>query len=139
MQILDLLPLRLGYPYLHDASANKNVHVSNASRTTHPETHLETQNTAQTPQYKTTTQGHAARAKQTTHTADTSLMDLAGRTVVDDMHSESSSAVDIDGGDADMRSSAAEQRQQEEQQQQGDATADATAGRETALSVRARV
>ena len=61
MQILDLLPLRLGYPYLHDASANKNVHVSNASRTTHPETHLETQNTAQTPQYKTTTQGHAAR------------------------------------------------------------------------------
>ena len=31
-----------GYPYLHDASANKNVHVSNASRTTHPETHLET-------------------------------------------------------------------------------------------------
>ena len=50
-----------------------------------------------------------------------SLMDLAGRTVVDDMHSESSSAVDIDGGDADMRSSAAEQRQQEEQQQR-DAT-----------------
>jgi len=31
-----------GYPYLHDASASKNVHVSNASRTTHPETHLET-------------------------------------------------------------------------------------------------
>ena len=61
-----------------------------------------------------------------------SLMDLAGRTVVDDMHSESSSAVDIDGGDADMRSSAAEQQQQEQQQQQGDATADATAGRETA-------
>ena len=62
-----------------------------------------------------------------------SLMDLAGRTVVDDMHSESSSAVDIDGGDADMRSSAAEERQQEEQhQQQGVATADATAGRETA-------
>ena len=30
------------YPYLHDASANKNVHVSNASKTTHPETHLET-------------------------------------------------------------------------------------------------
>ena len=123
---------------MHDASANKNVHVSNASRTTHPETHLETQNTAQTPQHKTTTQGHAARASRP-HTADMSLMDLAGRTVVDDMHSESSSAVDIDGGDADMRSSAAEQRQQEEQQQQGDATADATAGRETALSVRARV
>ena len=65
-------------------------------------------------------------------------MDLAGRTVID-MHSESSGAVDIDGGDADMRSSAAEQREQEEQQQQGDATADATAGRETALSVRASV
>ena len=32
----------MGYPYLHDASASKNVHVSNASRTTHPETHLET-------------------------------------------------------------------------------------------------
>ena len=59
-------------------------------------------------------------------------MDLAGRMVVDDMHSESSSAVDIDGGVADMRSSAAEQQQQEEQQQQGDGTADATAGRETA-------
>ena len=59
-------------------------------------------------------------------------MDLAERTVVDDMHSESSSAVDIDGGVADMRSSAAEQQQQEEQQQQGDGTADATAGRETA-------
>ena len=48
-----------GYPYLHDASANKNVHVSNASRTTHPETHFETQNTpqntAQTPQHKGST------------------------------------------------------------------------------------
>ena len=31
-----------GYLYLYDASASKNVHVSNASRTTHPETHLET-------------------------------------------------------------------------------------------------
>ena len=31
----------LGLPFLHDASANKNVHVSNAFRTTHPETHLE--------------------------------------------------------------------------------------------------
>ena len=31
-----------GYPYLHDASASENVHVSNASRTTHPKTHLET-------------------------------------------------------------------------------------------------
>ena len=59
-----------GYPYLHDASATNNLHVSNASRTTHPETHLETQNTATThlqtndtatPQQKTTTQGHAAR------------------------------------------------------------------------------
>ena len=57
-----------GNPYLHDA-ANKNVHDSNASRTTHPETHLETQNTGTThletqdtatPQHKTTTQGHAA-------------------------------------------------------------------------------
>ena len=27
--------------HLHDASANNNVHVSNASRTTHPETRLE--------------------------------------------------------------------------------------------------
>ena len=32
----------MGYPYLHDASARKNVHVSNSSRPTHPETHLET-------------------------------------------------------------------------------------------------
>ena len=47
------------YPYLHDACANKNVHVLNAPRTTHSETHLETQNTTQ---QKTTTQGHAARA-----------------------------------------------------------------------------
>ena len=37
-----------GYPYLHDASPTNNVHVSNPSRTTHPETHLETQNTATT-------------------------------------------------------------------------------------------
>ena len=59
-------------------------------------------------------------------------MDLAERTVVDDMHSESSGAVDIDGRDADMRLSAAEQRHQKEQQQQGDATADPTAERETA-------
>ena len=29
-------------PYLHDASPSKNVNVSNASRTTHSETHLET-------------------------------------------------------------------------------------------------
>ena len=61
-----------------------------------------------------------------------SLVDLAERTVVDDMHSEISGAVDIDGRDADMRLSAAEQLQQEERQQQGDATADATAGRQTA-------
>ena len=57
----------LGYPYLHDASANKDVHVSNASRSTHTETHLESQNTAQTPQHKTTTQGRAACAKQIAH------------------------------------------------------------------------
>ena len=31
-----------GYPYLHSASANKNVHSSNASRTTHPETQFQT-------------------------------------------------------------------------------------------------
>ena len=31
-----------GYPYLRDGSAIKNVHVSNAFRTTHPETQLET-------------------------------------------------------------------------------------------------
>ena len=31
-----------GYPYLHDASASNTLHVSNASRTTHPETPLET-------------------------------------------------------------------------------------------------
>ena len=32
----------MGYPYLHDASASKNVPVANASRTTQLETHLET-------------------------------------------------------------------------------------------------
>ena len=37
-----------GYPYMHDASAYKNLHFSNASRTIHAETHLQTQNTAQT-------------------------------------------------------------------------------------------
>ena len=73
----------------------------------------------------------AQHAQSRPHTADVSLMDLAGRTVID-MHSESSGAVDIDGGDADMRSSATEQRQQEEQQQQGDATVNATSGRGTA-------
>ena len=32
----------VGYPYLHDTSANKNVHASNASRTTHLETQFQT-------------------------------------------------------------------------------------------------
>ena len=41
-----------GNPYLHDALANKNVHDSNASRTTHPETPFQTQNSSETPQHK---------------------------------------------------------------------------------------
>ncbi|CAM9705832.1 unnamed protein product [Pylaiella littoralis] len=78
------------YPYLHAALANKNVHDSNASRTTHRETPFQTQYSSETPQHKTTAPGHTARARvdhtaqqqrntacaRVDHTADMSLMDL---------------------------------------------------------------
>ena len=89
----------IGYPSLHDALANSNVHNShrlqNHTHTQKPISTLET--AAQTPQYKTIAPGHTARAKAdytADHTAGMSLMDLAGRMVV---HSESNScAADVD-------------------------------------------
>ena len=63
-----------GYPSLHDALANNNVHDSNPPPEPHTQKPMSTLETAgQTPQHETIAPGHTARAKADNtadHTAD---------------------------------------------------------------------
>ena len=75
---------------------------------------------------------HMPPTQQTTQQTCLSLTDLPGRTLVDDVHSESnSSAVEVEGGDACMQSSPAEDQRQQEEQQQQQQQGEGAAGRET--------
>ena len=127
----------LGYPSLHDALANSNVHDSKPPPEPHtqkPFRHLKQQRKHHraldhhTRPHSTRKSIQHSRPHSThaDHTAGMSLMDFAGRMVV--LSESNSSTLDVEGGHADMRSSPAEEQRQEEegheQQQGGEKTAE---------------